>query len=676
MKATHHPGGMADNSPTFQRWVLDRQWAQVPKGRLRLCTRSAVPSGLIAHRAAVPNVETLGYCRKSLRDKDLPALLPAILHATLLSILLLCSFSPTTEAANSPARQLKLLTPSGYLPQLPLLVRIEVIDSTGRRDWSLWDAEATLTSDSQAVSLSTNRVVLRNGLGSVLVSFLGDEDFNLIAALGSLQTNHFLRAFTNLPVTSIGGVLPGPSSSWSGLVLVTNDVIVPLGHTLTIQSNTFVLIDGVTNGTIANDLSVSGTVLCLGTEAAPVTITCSSPDLSYRWGQIRHNNAQPSLYRYASINRGGRSTAEGQTGTAPAIRPLGSAIVFENCNLTDFAETSRGAPDFGRPGKVMLASLGSDITFNNCLMARARMGPEINGTALLLTNSYIVEMYGSNDSDGIFLAAQEAGQTITLTGSVIADGDDDGIDTLGVTFTVENCLIRNWRNPFEDSKGISLENAEARIRRSLLVDNAIGISGKGDTGVPVRVRMDHSTVLSEGYALGATNKTGTTPIIEYRITNSILHGTLDSVFTQYNPADIHIYYCNLGESWLGPSNNVADPFFVNAAAHDYHLQTNSPCIDAGDPTAALDPDGSRNDIGYLAFVPPPPLLGASQVLSNGTFRFQLSAYPHRNYVVEFSTNLSAWAPLTTITQALDMMPAIDPSSTNTPTRLYRVHLAP
>src|SRR5207249_11680418 len=39
--APHHPGGMVENSPTFQRWALDRQSAQVPKGRLKLCPRSA-----------------------------------------------------------------------------------------------------------------------------------------------------------------------------------------------------------------------------------------------------------------------------------------------------------------------------------------------------------------------------------------------------------------------------------------------------------------------------------------------------------------------------------------------------------------------------------------------------------------------------------------------------------
>src|ERR1035437_9213690 len=32
-----HPGGMAENSPTFQRWGREFRWAQVPKGRLKPC---------------------------------------------------------------------------------------------------------------------------------------------------------------------------------------------------------------------------------------------------------------------------------------------------------------------------------------------------------------------------------------------------------------------------------------------------------------------------------------------------------------------------------------------------------------------------------------------------------------------------------------------------------------
>jgi hypothetical protein len=33
-----HPGGMTENSPTFQRWVREFREAQVPKGRLKPCT--------------------------------------------------------------------------------------------------------------------------------------------------------------------------------------------------------------------------------------------------------------------------------------------------------------------------------------------------------------------------------------------------------------------------------------------------------------------------------------------------------------------------------------------------------------------------------------------------------------------------------------------------------------
>jgi mannitol/fructose-specific phosphotransferase system IIA component (Ntr-type) len=54
-----------------------------------------------------------------------------------------------------------------------------------------------------------------------------------------------------------------------------------------------------------------------------------------------------------------------------------------------------------------------------------------------------------------------------------------------------------------------------------------------------------------------------------------------------------------------------DPFFVDPAADDYHLQIGSQCIDTGDPDPAYnDPDSTRNDMGTYggpgAIVSPPP----------------------------------------------------------------------
>src|SRR6266850_7213266 len=69
-----HPGGMVDNSPTFQRWVCQLRMLEVPKGRLKLRDSSAVPSGLNSILSLFPKVETLGYYRVSLREKELPRL--------------------------------------------------------------------------------------------------------------------------------------------------------------------------------------------------------------------------------------------------------------------------------------------------------------------------------------------------------------------------------------------------------------------------------------------------------------------------------------------------------------------------------------------------------------------------------------------------------------------------
>jgi len=49
----------------------------------------------------------------------------------------------------------------------------------------------------------------------------------------------------------------------------------------------------------------------------------------------------------------------------------------------------------------------------------------------------------------------------------------------------------------------------------------------------------------------------------------------------------------------GPGTFDAEPLFVDPGAGDLRLHAGSPCIDAGDPTGPLDPDGTRADVGAI-----------------------------------------------------------------------------
>jgi len=390
-------------------------------------------------------------------------------------------------------------------------------------------------------------------------------------------------------------------------VHVTGDVTVPADHVLTILPGTLVVVDGKPQTPavqLGAKIIVLGSLLSQGTPAAPVTITASDP--LQPWGELSFEGGNGQLY-YTQITHAGSTSRGGHTNTGPALRLRDDANVkLFHSEVTDIR------------GKILQASSGQ-LTIQDSLLSRAVMGPEIQNTGLDLQNSWLLDMAGRfhhngtvDDNDGIYLHEQRDGQSITLRDSVIAGVQDDAVDTLGSTNRLEGLIIRD-----AFYKTISVFNGVTSVSRSLLVNADVGIEAKGAGTSTATVNVDRSTIAQMQHAVRAFDKDAPDPNVQitYNITNSILHVVPggDAIYTDYDPADLHINYSWADEAWDHPGsglgNLLGEPVFVDLANHDFHLPAGSPAIDAGDPTSDPDEDGTRADLGYAPVFQAAPLPG-------------------------------------------------------------------
>jgi hypothetical protein len=253
-----------------------------------------------------------------------------------------------------------LIVRDSYLPGVPILVRVELLNEDGTINRDLWDATASLSvTDNPNISLSISGITMYNGLGSALVGVSGSGDFTVEVDVNGTSTSKILSDLSSEPIQTISGELAG-SQTWSGIYHITGgDFSIPQGTALTLDPGTLLLIDGVSSGSDGSDIEVAGSIQSLGTAESPVTITAYSPGKN--WGELNFDNAALSTFQFTNITQAGNSPHVGHSNSGPAIRASDSTLVFENCSLTDNA------------GKIGHITSGSDLTFRNCLFARRHL---------------------------------------------------------------------------------------------------------------------------------------------------------------------------------------------------------------------------------------------------------------------------------------------------------------
>ncbi|MCB9153462.1 MAG: hypothetical protein H6649_05325 [Caldilineae bacterium] len=201
----------------------------------------------------------------------------------------------------------------------------------------------------------------------------------------------------------------------------------------------------------------------------------------------------------------------------------------------------------------------------------------VNGVSLFGSGAGLTVLAPPDSDGGYLLGAENARLATVALLTVAGEGTADGIQVDGRgSLTLKRAIIRNTGTAIS----VSGEDALATLVNDTLVSNDNGVLAASCGSVDVR-----NTILAyhQDTALGLETCAATS-----------LHTF--NAFWQ-NGHDLQIDGSPIDQP--GPGEVFADPRFTDPSSHDYRPQSNSPVVDAGDPSDPAPPgSGDRVDMGY------------------------------------------------------------------------------
>lgn len=225
-----------------------------------------------------------------------------------------------------------------------------------------------------------------------------------------------------------------------------------------------------------------------------------------------------------------------------------------------------------------------------------------------IKNGFAQGDHEDNDGGGIFCYSSSPLLRYLCIMENIAEGQGGGISCYQSAHPViHNVSIVN--NIGAIGGGISCyNNSSATLKNVLIANNQTDQCAGGMHALNSSYNLENVTVTQNSSNLGA----GFYGSYSSHLTllNSIMwnNSEFDIYFpagTSYGSSVTMRYSCiqggipNVSAIVVWDANNIiTDPLFIDSENGDFHLQSNSPCIDNGDPAPIyVDYDGSRNDIG-------------------------------------------------------------------------------
>ncbi|MDR2693602.1 MAG: right-handed parallel beta-helix repeat-containing protein [Chitinispirillales bacterium] len=290
---------------------------------------------------------------------------------------------------------------------------------------------------------------------------------------------------------------------------------------------------------------------------------------------IKNNIIEENDVRGAEDERGGGIGLEGTNVTVQG-------------NIIRGNKAGRGAAIGGTSNEISNFLIANNCVENNNGYDDHAGGVIISGTGMLTRNVFdgnsVINSYGWGG--GITVVNEDTTKLITLSHNI-------------------------WRNNHAPSRGGAVfvdEASKVSMIHELLYNNTSGESGSavyvdkaGSSNAPSTIApsilyMDNCTV-SGNTSPGAALYVETSSVF---VQNSIFWNN-GSDFQVVADGCLTVNHTLTERIFEGTGNISSDPLFTNASTNDFHLQSNSPAIDAGNPSSDFSkepaPNGGRVNLG-------------------------------------------------------------------------------
>lgn len=238
------------------------------------------------------------------------------------------------------------------------------------------------------------------------------------------------------------------------------------------------------------------------------------------------------------------------------------------------------------PGVILHFSDSANMLIKGSLRAIGTKDDFIQISAQ--TNIWKGIKFSNSDNNSIF-------QFVIIENILLSAQDSTEFGAIEIntsSVTLKNCIIRN--NQGDNGAGVASINSNILISNCIFRENVGLVFGGG-----LMLYQSNSTIINNTFYDNFCTNCGAA-IALISPANEIIQNNI--LFNNFSQTGCEQLYFNAQDSLMVLidynfiSLSSPDPMFFSA--EDLKLQTNSPCIDAGNPDPSYnDPDGSRNDQG-------------------------------------------------------------------------------